>query len=115
MSVFTKKENFMFWDTFLSLCADKKVSPTRACKDMGLSNATAVHWKKGAIPNDGTVARIAKYFEVPQSVLTDGSSLNADSEKEKLFIKLFNDAPEEDRVYVIQVLQKLHDLREERK
>ena len=40
---------------------------------------------------------------------------DADSEKEKLFIKLFNDAPEEDRVYVIQVLQKLHDLREERK
>ena len=104
----------MFWERFPSLCAENKVSPTKACRDMGLSNATAVHWKKGAVPNSSTVARISKYFNVSPDFFKENEE-KASSEKEQLFIQLFNDAPEEGRNYVIQVLQKLHDLREEKK
>ncbi len=54
----------MFWDHYVRLCADKGVSPSFVCKELSLSNATATHWKKGALPNSVTLQKIADYFGV---------------------------------------------------
>lgn len=53
----------MFWEVFVKLCNIKGLKPNNACKDLNLSNATATHWKNGAIPNADTLCKIADYFD----------------------------------------------------
>ena len=59
----------MFWDKFVTLCSAKGLSPNGVCADLGLSTATATKWKKGAIPRDTTLKKIADYFGVSVSYL----------------------------------------------
>lgn len=54
----------MFWNIFLTLCANNNKSPNAVCKELKLSNATATHWKKGSKPNDTTLKKIANYFNI---------------------------------------------------
>lgn len=59
----------MFWDKFVTLCSAKGISPNGVCAELGLSTATATKWKKGAIPRDTTLKKIADYFGVSVSYL----------------------------------------------
>ena len=54
----------MFYNIFLRLCANKNVKPNNVTKALGLSNATATDWKKGSIPRDVTLQKLADYFGV---------------------------------------------------
>ena len=54
----------MFWNIFLNLCAKNSTNPSAVCKNLGLSNATATHWKQGSQPNSATLAKLADYFNV---------------------------------------------------
>lgn len=55
----------MFYDLFCELCAEKKISPTRASIEIGLSKSTATKWKNtGATPQGDTLNKIAEYFGV---------------------------------------------------
>ena len=60
----------MFYDVYLDLCEQKKVSPTRAALEMGLSKATPTTWKKrGLTPQGETLNKIAAYFNVSADYL----------------------------------------------
>ena len=59
----------MFWEKFVSLCAEKGISPNGACAELGLSNATATKWKNGSIPRNTTLKKVADYFGVSVSYL----------------------------------------------
>lgn len=62
----------MFWKNFEKLCTLRGVSANGVCKELGLSNATATHWKQGAKPNNSTLKRIADYFDVtPEYLLSE--------------------------------------------
>ncbi len=54
----------MFWERFVFLCNSKNMSPNAVCAELGMSTAVATKWKNGAIPRDGTLMRIAAYFNV---------------------------------------------------
>jgi len=54
----------MFWKRILELCYERKTSPSAVCAELGLSNATATKWKKGAIPRGSTLNKLADYFGV---------------------------------------------------
>lgn len=55
----------MFYDLFCALCQKKKVSPTRATVEMGLSRTIGTKWKTtGATPHGETLSKIADYFDV---------------------------------------------------
>ena len=54
----------MFWENLIELCSKQDISPTGLCLKLGFSNATAVRWKKGSVPNDTTLKKIADYFGV---------------------------------------------------
>ena len=55
----------MFYDRFKAMCAEKKITPTRAALDMGFSNSITTKWKKtGATPDGVTLAKIADYFGI---------------------------------------------------
>ena len=69
----------MFYDTFLSLCMERGVKPTTVTTELGLSNATATHWKqRGTTPNGKTLQMIADYFGVSTDYLLTGSDPEED-------------------------------------
>jgi hypothetical protein len=53
-----------FYQRFISLCAERGETPTAVSKAIGLSNAAPSMWKRGATPNDSTIARISLHFGV---------------------------------------------------
>lgn len=59
----------MFWDNFVTLCNQKGKSPNGACAELGFSANTATKWKKGSVPRDTTLRKIADYFGVSVSYL----------------------------------------------
>lgn len=55
----------MFFDRLKMLCDEKRISPYKACTDIGLNRAAVAKWKTGSVPNGQTLAKLAAYFEVP--------------------------------------------------
>ena len=60
----------MFWRTFQRLCKEADKSPSRVMREIGLSPSAHLSWKKGAIPREETLRRIADYFHFPIQDLT---------------------------------------------
>lgn len=54
----------MFWEKFLLLCKEKGESPTYVCKKLGYSSTMVTNWKRGSVPRDSTLLKIADYFGV---------------------------------------------------
>lgn len=52
-----------FWDNFTRVCVLRGISPTTICKKIGLSNATATHWKQGALPKADALAAICEVLD----------------------------------------------------
>lgn len=59
----------MFFDILSALCKTKGISTYKACTDIGLNRAAVGKWKKGAIPNGTTLAKLADYFGVSTDYL----------------------------------------------
>ena len=54
----------MFWKNFVQLCNKNNTTPTAVVLEMGISRGSVTGWKKGSVPNDGTLLRLAEYFNV---------------------------------------------------
>lgn len=54
----------MFWNNFYNVCRLNNTSPNAVCAELGLSTATATHWKNGTLPKADVLVRIADYFGV---------------------------------------------------
>lgn len=61
----------MFWERLVSLCNERGTSPTAVCIALGMSNASPVKWKRGSVPQDRNLSKIAEYFGVPVSYFTE--------------------------------------------
>lgn len=59
----------MFYDTFLQLCNEKGVAPSRVALDLGYSKTTATKWKAGSMPSADKLQNIADYFNVSADYL----------------------------------------------
>lgn len=66
MSFYTKIEH---------ICKDHNITPSKLCKELGLSNSTATQWKKGAIPTEKNILLIADYFNISKEELLSNISL----------------------------------------
>ena len=77
----------MFWKKLLELCAKNSTTPSAVCKTLGLSNATATHWKQGAQPNPATLTKVANFFNVSVDYLL-GKEKKPSAESEELIKKL---------------------------
>ena len=66
----------MFFNTFFELCKRDGVTPNKALVDCEISRTSVAKWKKGAVPNGSTLAKIADYFCVTTDYL-----LGTDTEK----------------------------------
>lgn len=59
----------MFYDIVNGLCKARKTTITKMSEEIGLSNAAATSWKKGAIPKSSTLQKISEYFGVSTDYL----------------------------------------------
>lgn len=55
----------MFWEKFLELCASNNTKPTTVANALNISRGSVTNWKKGVVPQETTIFRIADYFGVP--------------------------------------------------
>ena len=58
-----------FWEKITKLCLSRGITPNKLCKEIGLSNATATHWKNGTQPTVKNLMLIAKYFNIKEAEL----------------------------------------------
>lgn len=59
-----KKEIEMFFEIFLELCRKRGKSPNAVAKDLKIASGTVTEWKKGRIPQNATLLKLADYFGV---------------------------------------------------
>lgn len=82
----------MFWDNFVSLCNIHKVSPNGVAKQLGFSTGTVTWWKKGRMPRDTALKKIADFFGVTSEYLL-GETDNREKPEEKTSSKILEDEP----------------------
>lgn len=61
----------MFWDKFITLCNSINKKPNNVASEIGISSGSITSWKKGVVPSDTNLKKIADYFGVPLSYLKD--------------------------------------------
>lgn len=107
----------IFYERFVQLCAEQGVSPSGAAKAMGLSNSIPNSWKKGKIPYDATIKKVASYFGVSSEYLkgTDepeekeeipaAPESRGDNESYKAILAFIATSTEEERQELINYVQ----------
>ena len=60
----------MFYDNYIRLCNGIGKSPSAVAEEIGLKKATVTGWKRGSMPTDATVRKLADYFGVAPEDLT---------------------------------------------
>lgn len=60
-----------FYSNFLSMCNRIGKTPSKVVTEVGLKKSAVTRWKAGGNPTDATTQKIADYFGVPISELTD--------------------------------------------
>ena len=59
----------MFFNNYESLCRNKGLSPNAVAKTLSISSGSVTEWKKGRIPQNATLKKIADYFNVSTDYL----------------------------------------------
>ena len=54
----------MFFEKYSALCSKVGKSPNKVAKELSISSGSVTEWKKGRVPQNATVSKIAKYFDV---------------------------------------------------
>ena len=65
----------MFYDTFIDLCAKAGKKPTPVVVELGLSKMSVSNWKKGHMPSDISLKKVADYFGVTVEYLKTGEAV----------------------------------------
>ena len=74
----------MFYDNYVRLCNSVNKSPSAVAIEIGIAKPTVSRWKSGSKPNHATAVKVADYFGVPVSELTE-------DKKEKAAIDVVDD------------------------
>lgn len=80
----------MFWDRLIELCNQKGISPNFVAKELGITSGTVTSWKKGGVPRDTTMKKIADYFGTSVSYL---SGLTDDPDPLTFIFPIEKDSP----------------------
>lgn len=91
----------MFWENYEALCRQIGKAPGTVAAEIGLSNAATTSWKKGAMPKNSTLKKVADYFGVPVSALLAQKSDPGNA----------RDATKNDMDDILQTLRERPDMR----
>lgn len=59
----------MFFEKYSDLCSKAGKSPNKVAKELSISSGSVTEWKKGRVPQNATVLKIANYFGVTTDYL----------------------------------------------
>ncbi len=103
----------MFKENFINLCNKKGVSPSAACRAVGITPATFSCWTSTTVPRKATLLRISEYFgvtvnellgEEQQKKTVENDSL---SENKQKLIAFARDVPEEKAELLLRVMKSI--------
>lgn len=100
----------MFWENFERICRQFGVSPSRVCKEIGMSENTASNWKtRGNTPKSEIIHKLAEYFNVAESYFYTGQTAEPTdtSRQRKTALDLVSQVPEEKLQRVIDFVSGL--------
>lgn len=67
-----------FFEKYTKLCKERGMSANGVAKEIGLPSSSVTYWKRGSLPQQRTLERVAEYFGVTTDYL-----LGYTDEKEK--------------------------------
>lgn len=67
-----------FFEQYTKLCKERSMSANGVAKEIGLPSSSVTYWKRGSLPQQRTLEKIAEYFGVSTDYL-----LGYTDEKEK--------------------------------
>lgn len=101
----------MFWKNFEELCRQFGVSPSRVCREIGMSENTASAWKtRGNMPRTEIIHKLAEYFNVSESYFYTEQKAEQNTEmsrQRKTALDLIDQVPEEKLQRVIDFVSGL--------
>lgn len=66
----------MFWEIYSRLCKSKGKSANAVAKELSIASGTVTEWKRGRMPQNMTLRRIADYFDVSVEYLLGKEETN---------------------------------------
>ena len=108
---FNKGVKYVFWDIFVNLCTNAGKSTTAVILELGLSRSSVTTWKKGTVPNNSSLVKIANYFNVSVNYLLGKEKESAPtptrSECEEKIIERFRTLPEEEQEAFLKIIEAM--------
>lgn len=105
----------MFYDTYVAICAQKGVSPSRAAEEAGISKSLVTKWKnnKVVLPSPDILKKLSVYFGIPVSDLIAESETpaaqegNGDDPVTMELLSMVNNATDDERQVMLEMLRLL--------
>ena len=112
----------MFYDNYVRLCNSVNKSPSAVAMEIGIAKPTVSRWKTGSKPNHATALKVADYFGVPVSELTEEKEkAPTDGEREITFDDFTyamqnesKDLTEADKQILLSMAKQLNDARKKK-
>lgn len=101
-----------FYSNFLTMCNNIGKTPSKVVTEVGLKKSAVTRWKAGGNPTDATAQKIADYFGVPVSELTEETKKAPTQEGEReitmddftyAFYKESKDLPDEKKKMLLDM------------
>ena len=98
----------LFWQKYLTLCNSVRKSPNLVASEIGVkSSGTVTGWKNGALPRENVLIKMAEYFEVPLSELTESINKNSSAPEGTELIPGYSDLSDEEKKKVSDYIDLL--------
>ena len=106
----------MFWINYMLLCAQEGKTPNGLAKELGISSGSVTNWKRGKLPSESSLQKIADHFGLsiwdllgeknPDAQTDAGNKKESSSDEMESFVQSnFKKLSFQDRIYVINVIQ----------
>jgi transcriptional regulator with XRE-family HTH domain len=89
----------MFWENLVNLCNKNNTTPTAVVNTLGIAGGSVTKWRKGAVPRDTTLKRIADYFGVSTEYLLSDNEDKPSIPGSSQIKKPPQDIPTEDELF----------------
>ncbi|MBR2312177.1 MAG: helix-turn-helix transcriptional regulator [Clostridia bacterium] len=102
----------MFWENYVQLCNQNKVSPNAVAQKLGFSTGTVTWWKKGRQPRSTALQKIADYFNVSVDYLLGKEKKPSApegtedmGENEKRLFAIWHQVPDEQKPELLNLIE----------
>ena len=97
----------MFWDRFITLCNKINKKPNPVAAELGISSGSITKWKKGGIPSDTNLKKIADYFGVSVECLKGKEELPTVNKKPPEIISNADIISDGKNIYMIPLFENV--------